>query len=362
MEARIFRAAFAVALLAVSMGARARTPNFIIDTPDPAHARQFAARAEKLRRELSVAWLGREMPNWSQPCTITVRVGPGLGAGGATSFVFNDGEVFGWRMTIQGSHRRVLDSVLPHEITHMVFASHFRQPLPRWCDEGGATSVECSEERMRHRKMLVQFLRTGRGIALNRMFAMKNYPPDVMPLYAQGFSLAEYLIQKGGRRKYVAFMGDGLRGNDWSGAIRRNYGIPGAAALQNTWLAWVRNGWPSLKQAPPAPAVKPRPEMLAAGRKLPRPRPNLIYHIPNEPRKNYAPGSTVAATSLASATVRPVAKTLPASGWHAPGARPAVVPAVAAAAPKQPRPLQSQVTRPQQFQQPGQQPVQWHRR
>ena len=51
-------------------------------------------------------------------------------------------EVFGWDMKIQGSEERVLDSVLPHEVTHTIFASHFRQPLPRWADEGACTTVE----------------------------------------------------------------------------------------------------------------------------------------------------------------------------------------------------------------------------
>ena len=93
----------------------------------------------------------------------------------------------------------------------MIFASHFRQPLPRWADEGGATSVEHASEKNKHRQMLNQFLRTGRGIAFNQMFAMTEYPPDIMPLYAQGYSLAEFLIQTGGRRKYVEFLGDGLQ-------------------------------------------------------------------------------------------------------------------------------------------------------
>ena len=122
-------------------------------------------------------WLGQTMPNWAQPCTMTVQVGPHLGAGGATSFVFDRGEVFGWRMTIQGSAERVLDSVLPHEVTHMIYATHFRRPLPRWADEGGATSMECASEKAKHRTMLLQFLRTGRGLAFNQMFAMTEYPP-----------------------------------------------------------------------------------------------------------------------------------------------------------------------------------------
>ena len=223
-------------------GREQHSANFIVETPDPNFARQVAQTAEKYRHDLAIEWLGQAMPNWSQPCVMTVQVGGG--AGGATTFVFDRGEVFNWNMSIQGSPERILDSVLPHEITHMIFASHFRQPLPRWADEGGATSVEHVSEKNKHRQMLDQFLRTGRGIAFSQMFAMTDYPPDIMPLYAQGYSLAEFLIQTGGRRKYVEFLGDGLQSDDWPGAVHRHYGIQDLSALQNTWLAWVRQGSP----------------------------------------------------------------------------------------------------------------------
>lgn len=235
------------------MGARSQTANFVVDTSDARLAQQIAAAAEKYRHDLAIAWLGEAMPNWSAPCQMTVTVGPQLGAGGATTFIFDQGEVFGWRMNIQGPVDRVFDSVLPHEITHMIFASHFRQPLPRWADEGGATSVEHPSERMKHRKMLIQFLQTGRGIAFNQMFAMRDYPPDFMPLYAQGYSLADYLIQLKGRRAYVAFLDDGLKTGDWAGAVHRHYGANNLAKLQNTWLAWVRQGSPEIKPADPNP-------------------------------------------------------------------------------------------------------------
>ncbi|HEY4761755.1 MAG TPA: hypothetical protein VIH42_14350, partial [Thermoguttaceae bacterium] len=122
MDARITRAVALTALLLVSMGARHRSANFIIETADPRLAVQFAEAAEKYRHDLAIEWLGSSMPNWSQPCPVTVMVGPNLGAGGATTFVFDRGEVFGWRMSIQGSAQRILDSVLPHEITHMIYA------------------------------------------------------------------------------------------------------------------------------------------------------------------------------------------------------------------------------------------------
>ena len=285
MEARLIRSALLAATLFISLGARYPTANFIVETADPGLAAQIGQTAEKYRHELAIAWLGQPIPNWAQPCLMTVQVAPHLGAGGATTFVFDRGEVFSWRMTIQGSAQRVLDSVLPHEITHMIFASHFRRPLPRWADEGGATSVEDISEKQKHRTMLVQFLQTGRGIAMNQMFAMSEYPRDVMPLYAQGYSLSEYLIAQGGRRKFVEFLGDGMRDGQWSEAVQRHYGIADLVALQNEWVGWVAKGFPlpigpgrviaSDASAQPIPATSD----LAALPRRARPEPNLIYHV-----------------------------------------------------------------------------------
>ena len=284
------RTALLAAVLLVAMGARQRTDNFIIETPDPNFAQQLAQAAEKFRHDLAIEWLGKPMPNWAQPCVIEVQVGQHLGAGGATTFVFDHGEVFNWRMSIQGSSERLLDSVLPHEITHMIFASHFRQPLPRWADEGGATSVEHAAERNKYRQMLTQFLRTGHGIAFSQMFAMTDYPSDMMPLYAQGYSLAEYLIQTGGRRKYVEFLGEGLKDDDWPGALQRHYGVKDLSTLQNTWLAWVKQGSPSLAPRDAKPTTPPT-DMLAVNQRRPRPEPNLIYHIRDEQSSACAAGA-----------------------------------------------------------------------
>ncbi len=344
MEARLVRAALAAAVLLISMGASYRTPNFVVETPDPAFAQQVGQAAEQYRRDLSISWLGKAMPNWSQPCPLTVRTGANLGAGGATTFVFDHGEVFGWRMNIQGSRVRVLDSVLPHEITHMIFASHFRQPLPRWADEGGATSVEHTSEKTKHRRMLDQFLRTGRGIAFNRMFAMREYPRDIMPLYAQGYSLAEFLIQRGGRQKYIEFVGDGLKSDNWNGALQQHYSFQNLGTLQNTWLAWVQQGWPQQQLAGAtqvASADSAPPRATAA---LGRVSGGSVYErmaasAGNVSSGSPSPSSTAAATpgrvsvpntvlanvdQTATTGIRPMndrtataAETLPNSGWRA---------------------------------------------
>jgi hypothetical protein len=231
-----------------SLAAGYRTANFLVDAPTEALARKIGDAAEQYRHTLALEWLGSPLPRWSRPCPIKAQVAPHLGAGGATSFVFDRGEVFNWTMTIQGSEERILDSVLPHEVTHAIFASHFRRPLPRWADEGACTTVEHPVERARQHRLLIEFLTTQRGIAFPDMFAMREYPADVLPLYAQGYSLARYLIDRGGRHKYVAFLAEGLASEDWSAALRTHYGVPTVAQMQLVWLDWVKQGCP----APPA--------------------------------------------------------------------------------------------------------------
>ncbi|HEY2881570.1 MAG TPA: hypothetical protein VGJ15_04040, partial [Pirellulales bacterium] len=131
---------------AAAQAASYRSANFVVEAPTPELAEKIGKAAEHYRHDLAISWVGQAMPNWTRPCPIVAEVSPNLGAGGKTSFVFNEGEVFGWDMNIQGSEERVLDSVLPHEVTHTIFASYFRRPLPRWADEGACTTVEHDSE------------------------------------------------------------------------------------------------------------------------------------------------------------------------------------------------------------------------
>jgi hypothetical protein len=241
MEARFFPIIIC-ACATLSIGAGHRSKNFVVRAQTDEFARSVCQAAEQYRRDLAIEWLGRELPDWPQPCPISVQAAPQLGAGGATSFAFDNGRPFGWTMSIQGSQQRILDSVLPHEITHTIFATHFGRPLPRWADEGACTTVEHVSERTKQHHLLIEALTTNRGIAFNRMFAMREYPPDMLPLYAQGYSLARFLVAQRGKQQFVRYVGDGMRDNDWPRATREHYGFRDLSDLQVSWLDWVRRG------------------------------------------------------------------------------------------------------------------------
>jgi hypothetical protein len=242
-------ALFRISLLCgalVSLGATYKTPNFVITAATPEFAQQVGEAAEHYRRELSIEWTGREMPRWSSPCPIRVTAGM-MGAGGATTFNFERGEVFGWNMNIQGSEERILDSVLPHEINHTIFACYFRRPLPRWADEGAASLIEHESERMRLRKLHSQVMGSTRKIPLRRLLEMKEYPTDqqqVLTLYAEGHSLADYLIGKSDKATYLKFLNDAHH-QGWDKALKSHFGYSKVESLEKEWDKWVLAGSPA---------------------------------------------------------------------------------------------------------------------
>ena len=268
-------ATLAVLMFTSRCQAQYRTPNFVVYAQQPVLAKQVGDLAEKYRRELAELWLGSELPAWPAPCPITVEVG--RHAGGETSFAFSPrpngkSQPFDWRMKIYGPPERILDSVLPHEVTHTIFATHYGRPLPRWADEGACTTVEHEIERKKNHQMLMEFLTSNRGIPFNHMFAMKKYPRDILPLYAQGYSVAKYLIMQRGHRHFVNFVGEGMQretpgreSQTWNDVTRKYYEIDNLSDLQVRWLGWVKKGSPGLSRVDVAangPTVESAPGVV----------------------------------------------------------------------------------------------------
>jgi hypothetical protein len=221
-----------------STAASYRTPHFVVEAPTPQVAQQIGQAADRYRREKALEWLGQEMAPWPEPCPLKVTVTLS-GAGGATSFAFDRGRVLGQHMHIEGSLDRLLNSVLPHEVTHTVFAYHFRQPVPRWADEGGAVLSEDEVERNRHDLLVRQILNSGRAIPLRRLFALKEYPSDVMALYAQGYSVTHFLVANSSKPAFLNFVAHGIQ-HGWDHACQTHYRYRNVEELEQAWLSHLR--------------------------------------------------------------------------------------------------------------------------
>jgi hypothetical protein len=235
--------------------AQVRTQNFIVNAPDQQTAQTFAQQAEQYRKQKALEWLGEEMPPWPRPCPLTVKPTMG-GAGGATKFNYDfRGNYEVLSMDIEGEYTKMLHSVLPHEVTHTVFAHHFRYPVPRWADEGGSVLSENDAERAHHDKLVRGYLNNRQGIQLRRLFTLKEYGeiPDVMVLYAQGFSVSNYLVSLGGRQAFLGFVQMGLQGK-WDQGAQTYYHMNSVEQIEQGWLQNLRdtkNGGTMMVQGKP---------------------------------------------------------------------------------------------------------------
>jgi hypothetical protein len=230
---------FVLAAACASMGAGYRTQNFYVEAPTPQVAQQVGQMAERYRREKALEWLGQEMPPWPEPCPLRVTVTMG-GAGGSTSFAFDRGYARVLGMHIEGSLDRLLASVLPHEVTHTVFAHYFRCPVPRWADEGGSVLSEDETERNRHDMIVRQILNQGRQIPLRRLFVLTEYPREVMALYAEGYSVAHFLVAASNRQTFLAFVAHGMQ-YGWDHAVQSYYRYRSVDELEQAWLTHLKN-------------------------------------------------------------------------------------------------------------------------
>ena len=245
-----------LALIAVpavgSAQERFTTENFAVSAPTKALAKTFGEYAEKYRKEKAIDWLGAEMKPWPARCPLTVVVEPNR-TGGETTFSFvssNGASVVGsQKMKIFGGVEQLLHSVLPHEVTHTVFAHHFGQAVPRWADEGGSVYSENDEERYQHDVRCRELLNSGKGFRLGALFSMNKYPPDMHTLYAEGYSVVSFLVAKGGpagRKRFLEFVRVGMRNDNrnWEQAARQVYEYETVDDLQTDWIQSLKSSRP----------------------------------------------------------------------------------------------------------------------
>ena len=117
-------------------------------------------------------------------------------------------------MSVEGRLDRILASSLPHEVTHTVFAAYFGEPMPRWADEGrsaerGSTRTSALTTRL-PRDLSFTTRRDAAGATLQ---VSKNIPTGLMGFYGQGYSISRFLIEMGGKPRFLKFVK--LRFRNW---------------------------------------------------------------------------------------------------------------------------------------------------
>lgn len=229
-----------------------RSEHFEVTAPTSLAARRIASAAEEAWRIETQRWLGA-VPEWplGKRVPITVRISEGgRGDNGSTTFTFgrrNDRPVVSTAtVVVNGRSIGGAQNVIKHEVMHLILAHHFGQAVPRWADEGIAVHAELDAEKRNHDIRCRELVSASRAVRLKTLFRMTEYPTDTIVLYAQGYSVVDFLLQLGGERgraKLLDFVARGMNGNtdaSWDEAARRVYGDQDVDQMESRWMASLR--------------------------------------------------------------------------------------------------------------------------
>ena len=213
--------------------------NFTVVAPRGEHlAAKVLSRAEELRRNIALEWLGEELPEGQGRTHITVELAKDKDEG--LTWLCGPGRAVrgDHRMWLTTSRERAVGSTLEHEITHVVLAVRFPKGMPVWANEGIASLADDVERHRTRRELQQQWARSGQWPSLEKVLYQRTLPPSDQAGYAASVSLTEFLLTKGDRRALIAFIQQA--GQDgWDAALGKCYGIADIGELQRQWQAWA---------------------------------------------------------------------------------------------------------------------------
>lgn len=158
-----------------------------------------------------------------------------------------------WAGAVVSVHNRLIqtfvgqqyffDSLLPHEMTHIIFREFIGAniPLPLWIDEGVASSQEKGSLNSRM-QMARELILKGEYIKLDKFSEITS--PDVNTVsprlfYSQAASLIVFLIREKGKGDFLDFSRALRDGMDWKSALLKTYNFSSLQDLEKSWKEFM---------------------------------------------------------------------------------------------------------------------------
>ena len=137
-----------------------------------------------------------------------------------------------------------LDSVLPHELSHIIFremVGFYNPGIPLWLDEGVASYQQKDNSFVKAE--LARRISQGNFISfeeLNNFDVMSLKSTNSVDLfYTESYSLVKYLISEFGKDKFVLFCQDMRDRKDLLRALRRVYSFNSLADFEASWKKYI---------------------------------------------------------------------------------------------------------------------------
>jgi tetratricopeptide (TPR) repeat protein len=162
-------------------------------------------------------------------------------SGGVSSVTSRGGKLLRQKIQSYQTAPKLLNSVLPHELGHLVFMSSIRygRRYPLAMHEGVAVYNELAYRRSFYRGVLKTHLRTETTLPMGELLKMKKYPAKPDLFYAQGASFVQYLISARGKADFYKFSLEVEKLGTLK-ALTKYYGFKDYAEVDSYWRTWAK--------------------------------------------------------------------------------------------------------------------------
>jgi hypothetical protein len=203
--------------------------------------------AEETRLALQKKWFGDVSVEWDGKCSIYLHVNREKyetktkqknTLGHMRTITQVDG-VYSRTIHIPAKEAKLLEDVLPHEVSHSVMAVRFQGKMPRWADEGMAMLAESPAAIDECLGRLAKYKKQDALFALEVML-QTDEPEHIMTLefYSQSTSVVQFLTKRKGPATFTAFLRTCLR-KGYEPALKEHYAIEGFRDLERQWQAFA---------------------------------------------------------------------------------------------------------------------------
>lgn len=213
-------------------GYTSQTANFTVVAPTAAMARDLGQAAERCRREVASEWLGKPLPTAPQRTTLRVAIEGETSR--ATTYVDPAGT--NHRVTISAPDWRQVGPLVQHEVAHTVLLTALGSAIPDWANEGIASRYDGPLRHDIRQRKLHQFAALDSWPSLAEVF---ESPVEAQWSYAACVSVTDLLVERGGKRQFVAFLVTADRVGIES-ALAEHYGLGSIRELEKQWHERVR--------------------------------------------------------------------------------------------------------------------------
>lgn len=166
-------------------------------------------------------------------------------------------------VSYQGSER-FLDSVLPHEMAHLIFRDFTgtrNGAIPLWLEEGLAMAQE-EARREEFERLVQEMIDKGKWLPIRELSKIRSLKDlstrEAALFYAQSQGLVRFLLDSGDSSRFAGFCRDLRDGTALDTALRKNYpkDFPSLEALEKKWVVAPMNSYGGhMFNANPSPLV-----------------------------------------------------------------------------------------------------------